>query len=253
MASFALGHFAEQHGIHYVSLAANDQLHDSTSSADGMPEGDAAPVMPDDHEPDTDIDQEGETGKNNPSVSSDAVPIVAQHCKSHDDTVVHDQADEDSIEQEGETGENSPSVSADAISTVAQHCKSRDDHYPVPMHPSLAVLPDEILEMIVDYTLSGLCLVNTYGHLYNVCRRFRRIVMTYQRRLPQVHMCYDMAPGFYSMFSLLKRFGRGSGIIDELKDIIDSKRWLYAWVSLLFTGKQAWMCVRHIKWKRKER
>ena len=53
----------------------------------------------------------------------------------------------------------------------------------------------------------------------------------------------NMAPGFHSMASLRKRFGPGSGKIEELKRIIACKRWLCSWVYLLFTGERAHGCV----------
>ena len=61
----------------------------------------------------------------------------------------------------------------------------------------------------------------------------------------------DMDPGWHSILSLCKKFGSGSGVIEELKSIIECNRWLYAWVYLLFTGVHAWMYVRKIKWKKK--
>ena len=116
------------------------------------------------------------------------------------------------------------------------------------------VLPDEIVDMIFKFIIFGGSnrdLVNGYSSLFNVCRRFRRIVLPYRHELPRVHMRKDMIPGWHSVLSLCKKFGRGSGVIQELKRIIACNRWIYAWVYLLFTGVHAWMYVRNIKWKKK--
>jgi len=61
----------------------------------------------------------------------------------------------------------------------------------------------------------------------------------------------DMVPGWHSILSLCKKFGKGSSVILELKSIIDCNGWIYAWVYLLFTGVHAWMYVCNIKWKKK--
>ena len=42
----------------------------------------------------------------------------------------------------------------------------------------------------------------------------------------QVHMRKDMGPGWQSVLSLCKKFGRGSGVIHELRRIIECNRWI---------------------------
>ena len=116
------------------------------------------------------------------------------------------------------------------------------------------VLPDEIVDMIfkfIIFSARNRVMVNGYSSLFNVCRRFRQIVLPYRHELPRLHMRKDMVPGWHSILSFCKKFGRGSGVIQELKRIIECNRWIYAWVYLLFTGVHAWMYVRNIKWKKK--
>jgi len=208
ISSFAVGHFSEQDGIHYVSLVCN-----------GDPVND---VGVDDEQLDDHVGVD------------DEVPV--------NDVVDHifeiRQEDEEDVSVEGNSEPHDDHNSVAACSTEGL----------------FGALPDEILDMIIDYALSGIikrCLVHTYSRLYNVCKRFRRLVLLYRRRLPKVHMRLDMAPGYHSILSLYKKFGKGSGVILELKDIIDSKKWIYAWVHLLFTGGYSWMYVRNIKWKKK--
>ena len=52
---------------------------------------------------------------------------------------------------------------------------------------SFDLLPDELLEMIIAQSLSGLSrgsFVRAFTRLQNVCSRFRRIVLQHQRSLP---------------------------------------------------------------------
>ena len=45
------------------------------------------------------------------------------------------------------------------------------------------LLPDELLDQIIDYSLPGLSkryVIKTYSSLHNVCSRFRRVVLPYR-------------------------------------------------------------------------
>jgi len=59
-----------------------------------------------------------------------------------------------------------------------------------------------------------------------------------------------MVPGWHSILSLCKRFGRGSSVIQELKRLNATDGFMLG-VFFIFTGVPAWMCVRSIKWKKK--
>ena len=90
-------------------------------------------------------------------------------------------------------------------------------------------LPDELLEIIIAQSLSGLSkgsFVRAFTRLHNVCSRFRRIVMPYQRPLPRLHLDGNICPGFNSVMSLIRKYGKGRV---ELKCIICSKtQWTQA-------------------------
>ena len=59
-------------------------------------------------------------------------------------------------------------------------------------------LPNELLEMIIEHSLSGLrkgSIVRAFARLHNVCSRFRHIVMPHQRSLPRLHLNGNICPG----------------------------------------------------------
>ena len=43
--------------------------------------------------------------------------------------------------------------------------------------------------------------------------------------------------------SLIRKYGKGSGVVIELKYIICSKVWTQAWVELVFTGLHWWFYI----------
>lgn len=194
IATFALGHFTEDHGMHYVSLTESYDHHISNSRNMEMGE-----------------DQ-------NHSDKDDASATMSAN-------------DEDGITDDRDTSDMS----------------SNDGLF--------KNLPDEIVDMIFRFLFSELtnrALVESYNTLFNTCRRFRRIVSPYRHQLPQVHFRKDMAPGWHSILSLCRQFGKWSGVMIELKRIIDSNRWFHAWVYLMYTGIQAWYFVQSIKWKKRK-
>ena len=105
------------------------------------------------------------------------------------------------------------------------------------------LLPDELLEIIIAQSLSGLSrgsFVRAFTRLQNVCSRFRRIVLQHQRSLPRLHLDGNICPRYNSVMSLIRKYGKGSGVVIELKYIICSKVWTQAWVELVFTGLHWW-------------
>ena len=44
-----------------------------------------------------------------------------------------------------------------------------------------------------------------------------------------------MTPGLHSMRQILKQYGRGSGLVMALKETINSRQWINAWINVLFT------------------
>ena len=72
-------------------------------------------------------------------------------------------------------------------------------------------LPDELLEIIIEHSLSGLnrgSFVRAFSRLHNVCSRFRRIVMPHQRSLPRLHHDGNICPGYNSVMSLIRKYGK---------------------------------------------
>ena len=114
------------------------------------------------------------------------------------------------------------------------------------------LLPDELLEMIIEHSLSWLSrgsFVRAFTRLHNVFSRFRRIVMPHQRSLPRLHLDGNICPGYNSVMSLIRKYNKGSSVVMELKDIISSKKWIQGWVGLFFTGLRWWFYIWRIKWK----
>ena len=110
--------------------------------------------------------------------------------------------------------------------------------------------PDELLEIIIAQSLSGLnrgSSVRKFTRLQNVCSRFRRIVMPHQRgSLPRFYLDGNICPGYNSVMRLIRKYGKGSDVVIELKDIICSKKWSQAWVELVLTGLRWWFYIRRI-------
>lgn len=78
------------------------------------------------------------------------------------------------------------------------------------------LLPDELLEMIIAQSLSGLSrgsFVRAFTRLQNVCSRFHRIVLQHQRSLPRLHLDGNICPGYNSGMSLIRKYGKGSGVV----------------------------------------
>ena len=116
-------------------------------------------------------------------------------------------------------------------------------------------LSDEIVDMIFQFIFSGpkqRALVDYDNALFSTCRRFRRIVVRYPQQLPQIHLVKDIAPGWHSILSLCRGFGKWSGLMIQLRRIIDSNRWNHAWVYLMYIGIQAWFFVKNIKWNKRK-
>ena len=100
----------------------------------------------------------------------------------------------------------------------------------------LEELPDEILEVIIKWCLTGnkRTVVDTYSVLKSVNQRCRRIVSTFWKRLPSVSLTRKTYMGWNSMRKLSKQHGKNSGRILALREVIDSSAWIGAWVQLMF-------------------
>jgi len=116
----------------------------------------------------------------------------------------------------------------------------------------LESLPEEILDMIVNLSLTGhnRTIVNTYDALSHTSTKFKRLISRYIRRLPKISANRDTYPRLHSMRQILKQYGRGSGVVLALKEIINSPQWINAWINVLFTGVATWMYVTAIFWNK---
>ena len=116
----------------------------------------------------------------------------------------------------------------------------------------LESLPEEILDMIVNLSMTGhnRTIIDTYDALSHTSTTLKRLVSRYIRRLPKISASRDMYPGLRSMRQILKQYERGSGLVSALKEIINSPQWISAWINVLFTGVGTWMYVTAIFWKK---
>ena len=103
--------------------------------------------------------------------------------------------------------------------------------------------------MIVNLSMTGhnRTIVDTYDALSHTLTKFKRLVSRY---IPIISAKRDMYPGLYTMRQILKQYGRGSGLVLSLKEIINSPQWINAWINVLFIGIATWMYVTAIFWKK---
>ena len=240
VATLALGHFSEDRGMHYVSLTETYAHHIRDETENDQDDGCG---MSETNENVT--DQQSGTGireEREPEVGQSQVEILERN-----ENDVHQNDNVSITPTRAASGESMSNVLTERMHQPSSSMGTSSEGF-------FEVLPDKIVDMIFKFIIFGATnrdMVNGYSSLFNVCRRFRRIVLPYRHELPRVHMRKDMDPGWHSILSLCKKLGSGSGVIQELKSIIECNRWLYAWVYLLFTGVHAWMYVRKIKWKKK--
>ena len=116
---------------------------------------------------------------------------------------------------------------------------------------NLESLPEEILDMKVDLSMTGhnRTITDTYDTISDTSTTFKRLVSRYIRRLPKISANRDMYPSLQSMRQILKQYGKGSGLVLALKEIINCPQWINAWINVLFTGAATWMYVTAIFWK----
>ena len=113
-------------------------------------------------------------------------------------------------------------------------------------------LPNEILHKIIDFALTGTdSIIITYNSLCQVGEPFKELTMRYICRLPRISYNHrDTARNdCFSLRKLCKDFGSYSGLVLALKEIIANPRWINAWVELLFAGVGTWFYVTNVWWK----
>ena len=114
-------------------------------------------------------------------------------------------------------------------------------------------LPNEILEKIIDFALTGtdISIIITYNSLCQLGEPFKELTMRYICRLPRISYNHrDTARNAcFILRKLCKEFGPYSGFVMALKEIIASLRWINAWVELLFARVGTWFYVTNVWWK----
>ena len=111
-------------------------------------------------------------------------------------------------------------------------------------------LPNEILDKIIDFALTGtdISIIITYNSLCQLGEPFKELTMRYICRLPRISYNHrDTARnGCFSLRKLCKEFGPYNGFVLALNEIIPSPRWINAWVELLFAGVGTWFYVTNV-------
>ena len=108
-------------------------------------------------------------------------------------------------------------------------------------------LPNKIIAMIFETAIrssnpSDSCIF--FQRLRNVCSRFRQCADTFTYLLPKIYY-RDGSPGIISVRRLIKEFGPSSGLILELRRIINTNRWHHAWLELYAIGL-GWFQIKNI-------
>ena len=115
-------------------------------------------------------------------------------------------------------------------------------------------LPYEKIGVILETALrscnssdsSDACIL--FQWLRNVCSRFRQCIDRFIYLLPKIYY-REGSPGIINVRRLIKEFGPSSGLILEIKRIINSNCWHYAWVQLYAIGL-GWFCITNIFWRK---
>ena len=87
-----------------------------------------------------------------------------------------------------------------------------------------------------------------FQRLRNVCSRFRQCADTFTYLLPKIYY-RDGSPGIISVRRLIKEFGPSSGLILELRRLINNNRWHHAWLELYAIGL-GWFQIKNIFWRK---
>lgn len=119
-------------------------------------------------------------------------------------------------------------------------------------------LPNEILEKILSEALlsSGFSCPNHVCQMYNnLCKvnvRFRDITRRLVSMLPSIYFSEGGELGIVSVRSLIKKFGSSSGVVLEVRRIVASPNWANAWLDLRFGGL-GWFIILNIFWRKSQK
>lgn len=221
IATIHLGHYAEQHGEHYICVNS-DRLPESVIE---LERSDAC-----ENEPSRDIGLDCSCEK---SAGTEKDPGVNSNVQLN--------------LKFSEVSENEPSIIFVADEDVMT-CNSVSH---------LDRLPNEILEKILFMVLSSsgfrwpnhICQV--FRQLFNVNTRFRSICKRFILRLPRIHFPSGGDSGIVSVRKIIKHYGSFSGLAIEIRRVISHPKWANAWLKLRYCGN-AWFIILSILWKKKK-
>ena len=232
VARIFLGHFSEDEGIHYVCLVATNRVNQESDEETNSSEGNEN-ILEDGEENEHEQNHYENGIEDDVVLSNDEqnVTNTEKHVEQLEELQQQQQPQEEQHEEEQQEKEQKGEVAEDV---------------------KLESLPEEILRMIVNLSMTGhnRTIIDTYDALSHSSPTLKRLVSRYIRRLPKISASRDMYPGLRSMRQILKQYGRGSGLVLALKEIINSPQWINAWINVLFTGVGTWMYVTAIFWKK---
>ena len=224
-----LGHFSEDEGIHYVCLVATNRVNQESDEETNSSEGNE------------NILEDGEENKHQQNDYENGI---------EDDVVLSN--DEQNVTNAEKHVEQLEELQQQQLQPQEEQHEEEQQEKEQQGEVKLESLPEEILDMIVNLSMTGhnRTIIDTYDALSHTSTTLKRLVSRYIRRLPKISASRDMYPGLHSMRQILKQYGRGSGLVLALKEIINSPQWINAWINVLFTGVGTWMYVTAIFWKK---
>ena len=147
----------------------------------------------------------------------------------------HEIDNEESIDDEGATNEethwaahemdNEESNEGDGATNKESHWAAHemDNGENSEEARSIEDLPNEVLEIIIDFSLTGSPrnIVDTFNILSMIRKRFRSLTGSFIERLPRLFFDRHASVGYHSMRQICKTRGKASGLVLALKTIID--------------------------------
>lgn len=233
VANFHLGHFAEGQGEHYVCLEIEPDSNDESTSEEMEENYERENEEKNEQEKDeVGKDEERETrGQTKQKGKGDSTEkVVDQTAKEHVFDLINEHQNEANFQE----------------SDIEQSTRKGTC--------SFAQLPDELVSMILETALRScgnsnpgdVCIL--FQRLRNVCSLFRDCINRFTDLLPRIYYP-DGSPGVISVRRLIRQCGSSSGLIIELKRIINTSRWHNAWLKLYFLGL-GWFRIQNIFWRK---
>ena len=226
-----LGHYAENHGEHYICVEGRVLLEEEKQEKKAEKEL----KMEDDAQEERAEEEVKEMEDNGADLLS-----------TQEDNTAHSQY----IPTEREVLEQIPIhfVENETVEMVS----ANDGISPIER------LPNEILEKILSEVLlsSGFSWPNHVCRMHNnLCKvnvRFRNIARRLVSMLPIIYFSDGGERGIVSVRSLIKKFRSSSGVVLEVRRIIASPNWANAWLDLRFRGL-GWFIILNVFWRKHQK